>query len=345
MPRALSPPSRYVNLALLVLLLLELLSGVVSLVVGVPDGRWVFWLHRGGGLAIVLLLGWKWRIVVRGYRRQGVTPLTLASALFALLVLGTLTSGVLWTTTGFPGLRVPLLGTLTGLGVHILLALLLVPLFLLHAVTHWARVRARRADFAGRRAALRWTALALAGVASWQLLERAAGAERRFTGSRERGSFSGNRFPSTNWLTDPRPRIDPADYQLHVGDATFTLDDLTTRLPRATVRATLDCTSGWYTTQDWRGVPLAALLAAARSEGGESVVVRSHTGYLRRFPLAEAGELLLATHVGDEPLTRGHGFPTRLVAPGYRGFEWVKWVVAVEVDDAPPWLQPPLPAQ
>ena len=30
-------------------------------------------------------------------------------------------------------------------------------------------------------------------------------------------------------------------------------------------------------------------------------------------------------------------------APGRRGFWWVKWVVAVEVSDRPPWRQPPFP--
>jgi DMSO/TMAO reductase YedYZ molybdopterin-dependent catalytic subunit len=34
-----------------------------------------------------------------------------------------------------------------------------------------------------------------------------------------------------------------------------------------------------------------------------------------------------------------------LVAPGYRGFEWVKWVVEIELSDEPEWLQPPLPLQ
>jgi DMSO/TMAO reductase YedYZ molybdopterin-dependent catalytic subunit len=37
------------------------------------------------------------------------------------------------------------------------------------------------------------------------------------------------------------------------------------------------------------------------------------------------------------------GFPARLVAPGRRGFWWVKWVVSVEVDPAPWWRQPPFP--
>ena len=41
--------------------------------------------------------------------------------------------------------------------------------------------------------------------------------------------------------------------------------------------------------------------------------------------------MLLATHVGDEPLSPGHGAPVRLVAPGRRGFQWVKWIDRIEV--------------
>jgi DMSO/TMAO reductase YedYZ molybdopterin-dependent catalytic subunit len=72
-------------------------------------------------------------------------------------------------------------------------------------------------------------------------------------------------------------------------------------------------------------------------------VVRSATGYARRFPLGDAPHLLLATRVGGAPLSAGHGFPARLVAPGRRGFWWVKWVDAIEVDDVAWWWQPPLP--
>ncbi len=51
---------------------------------------------------------------------------------------------------------------------------------------------------------------------------------------------------------------------------------------------------------------------------------------------AAAGAALhLATHAGEEPLSYEHGFPLRLVAPGRRGFEWVKWITRVEVLTAP----------
>ena len=43
------------------------------------------------------------------------------------------------------------------------------------------------------------------------------------------------------------------------------------------------------------------------------------------------------------PLSHGHGFPARLVAPGRRGFWWVKWVTDIEVSDRPWWWQSPFP--
>jgi len=107
----------------------------------------------------------------------------------------------------------------------------------------------------------------------------------------------------------------------------------------------LDCTGGWYAEQEWRGVRLDRLLGpgAAGRGGSRCLEVVSVTGYRRRFPLADAGRLLLATHVAGQPLTAGHGAPARLVAPGRRGFWWVKWVDRISVLDEPWWLQPPFP--
>ncbi|WP_407647156.1 molybdopterin-dependent oxidoreductase [Goekera deserti] len=52
---------------------------------------------------------------------------------------------------------------------------------------------------------------------------------------------------------------------------------------------------------------------------------------------------MLATDAGDAPLAARHGAPVRLVAPGRRGFWWVKWVTSVELSDRPPWWQSPFP--
>ncbi|HVD15762.1 MAG TPA: molybdopterin-dependent oxidoreductase [Actinomycetota bacterium] len=89
------------------------------------------------------------------------------------------------------------------------------------------------------------------------------------------------------------------------------------------------------------GTPVQALV---RSTGdAKSLLVRSATGYWIRFPVGDLDRLLLATRVGGEPLAARHGFPLRLVAPGRRGFWWVKWVDRVELHDTPWWWQPPFP--
>src|SRR5438874_801632 len=118
------------------------------------------------------------------------------------------------------------------------------------------------------------------------------------------------------------------------------------------IRATLDCTGSFYSTQDWSGVWLSRLLASFPSpargggeSGGSSIHVRSLTGYDRRFAISDAGRLLIATRLGGMPLAPGNGFPVRLVAPDLRGYWWVKWVTTVTIDERPSWWQLPFPIQ
>ncbi len=78
-------------------------------------------------------------------------------------------------------------------------------------------------------------------------------------------------------------------------------------------------------------------------DGARSLLVHAVTGYWVRFPVEEVDELLLATAVGGIPLTPAHGYPVRLVAPGRRGYWWVKWVDRIELSPDPSWWQPPFP--
>jgi hypothetical protein len=339
--------ARAVNVAILLLLVGELASGLGGFLIGAPDGRWLFWFHRAGGLGLVLLLAWKAGIVVRSYRRRGLSVGTGLAAVGGVLFLGSLATGLLWATVGLLRVPVPIFGSWTVLSLHVALSLLLIPLFLTHVGLRWPRPR--RADLIGRRATLRLLVLLAAGLVLWRIQE-VFSAPRRFTGSREEASYAGNPHPVTNWLVDPIPQIDPDRWRLRVrGEVEREISlsyEQALDLCGAVRHAVLDCTGGWYTVQHWDGMLVADLLEQAGvRDDARSLLFRSDTGYTRRFPLAEAGDLLLATHVGEETLSAGHGFPLRLVAPGHRGYGWVKWVAELEVSREPAWLEPPLPLQ
>ena len=157
-------------------------------------------------------------------------------------------------------------------------------------------------------------------------------------GSYERSSFNGNDFPTTSWVADTPRVLAPGEWRLEVAGlverpAELTLDDLDAG---DELVATLDCTGGFYSRQRWRGIALERLLSQARPVGTATHLrVISHTGYRWGFGLGELDDLLLATHVGGEALSHGHGAPVRLVARDRRGFQWVKWVVRVELHDGP----------
>jgi DMSO/TMAO reductase YedYZ molybdopterin-dependent catalytic subunit len=329
---------RGTNLALLALLAMALATGALSFALGSALVRVPAVAHGAVGLGLLLLVPWKSAIVRRGLRRR--RPGSWASVAFAVSVAACLGAGV-GHSTGL--LRS--VGGVTSMQVHVGAALASVPLCLWHVGAR--RVRPRRTDLS-RRALLRAGLLAAGSLAAYGALAavvRAAlpGRGRRFTGSFEVGSFDPHRMPVVQWLDDPVPTVDPARWSLRVvvhGEerARLGLDALDAL--REPVRATLDCTGGWFAEQRWEGVRLASLL---RPVVGRSLTVRSVTGYWRRYPLADAGRLWLATRVEGEPLSPGHGFPARVVAPGRRGFWWVKWVSEVEVSDVPWWWQPPFP--
>jgi DMSO/TMAO reductase YedYZ molybdopterin-dependent catalytic subunit len=146
-------------------------------------------------------------------------------------------------------------------------------------------------------------------------------------------------MPITNSAGEGRQVVDPAYWRLVVrgpGRAPLRLSYADVlALAGNEQAATLDCTTGWYSSQVWRGVPLAALLERAGlslvDPAAAWVRVRGISGYLADFTVAEAQGMLLAAYVGGEVLDHWHGFPLRAVAPTRRGWFWVKWVTEVEV--------------
>jgi len=332
---------RWTNLALFVLLGLAFTTGWVAFFYSTAPSRASLIVHAVSGYGIIALTPWKTVIATRGIRRR--RPGWWASLVFTLLVAASVLAGILHST----GLLVTV-GPFSAMEVHVGAALVAIPFAAWHVIAR--RIPVRTVDLS-RRSLLRASALvATAGLAystgevAVRLL-RLPGSRRRLTGSYAYGSFQPAQLPVTQWLFDTVPSLDPATWRLTVQVGTtmrqWTYDDLLGFDDR--VRATLDCTGGFYSTQDWSGVWLSRLLPPGTVEG--SLHVRSFTGYDRRFAIEEAGRLLVATRLGGAPLDPGHGFPVRLVAPDRRGYWWVKWVTTIVIDDLPDWWQLPFPLQ
>ena len=325
------------NAALLALLAVAFITGWLAFAFGTESARLVLLAHAVAGIAILVLLPWKSIVAKRGVGRP--RPGRWASIALGLIVLASLVAGLGHST----GLVLTWGGPFSSMVVHVGAALIAVPLVVWHVVARPIRIRGTDLS---RRTFLRGSValgLAAATYAGSEILVRAAplpGAGRRFTGSYEAGSFEPYAMPVSSWMFDAIPIIDPNTWTLRTPARTWTYGELAAYDDR--MRCTLDCTGGFYSTQEWSGVRLDRLLGGA---GGGSIRVISSTGYDRRFDVADAPSLLLATRFGDLTLDPGHGFPARLVAPDRRGFWWVKWVVAIEVDDLPTWWQPPFPVQ
>ena len=324
-------PRRLANLALLAAIATLLGSGIVAWLLPESAAGTFYLAHRVAGIALILALAWKYAIARRSLRRRGVRGsgvwIGLAAATLTVAAAGL---GLAW-TAGLVSFDRPF--AYSALNLHVIAGLALGAFVVAHVL---ARGESRPAlvSLAGRRAALRGLVLLGASFVVTVALDRFALA-RRESGSRHAGSFTGNAFPVTIWSVDSVPTVDVASWRLRVsGPASprsveLSYADLST-FPRREASVVLDCTGGWWSEQRWSGVSLSDVLArCGMNEAATRVEVISITGHRWTFDRSEAEQALLATHVGGEPLSAGHGYPLRLVAPSLRGFLWIKWVAEV----------------
>jgi len=154
------------------------------------------------------------------------------------------------------------------------------------------------------------------------------------------------------------PDVAPDGWRLAIGGLELSLDDLRAR-PVAEHTVTMECAGNgrarleprpvsqpWLLeavgTARWRGTPLAPLLAEAGIPDGTVEVLFTgldrgieggdEQAFQRALPLDEAmrDEVLLAYEMNGAPLPPQHGFPLRLVVPGWYGMTNVKWLSRIE---------------
>ncbi len=102
-------------------------------------------------------------------------------------------------------------------------------------------------------------------------------------------------------------------------------------------------THGMIHNMEYTGVPLRTLLAEAGLDAAGDfkdkwvyVEGADASSNGRSIPMEKAmDDVLVAFKANGEALRKEHGYPVRLVVPGWEGNMWVKWLRRVEVLDAP----------
>lgn len=164
------------------------------------------------------------------------------------------------------------------------------------------------------------------------------------------------------------PALDPETWRLRIGGAvgeplTLTLDDLRA-LPTVTQEVTIECagtgrarlrpralSQPWLheavSTGEWTGTPVWPLLerAGPAADVREVVFTGADRGieggveqvYRRSLTLEELrrDEVMLAHGLNGGPLPPQHGFPVRLVVPGWYGMTHVKWLTTLTAVEEP----------
>ncbi len=154
------------------------------------------------------------------------------------------------------------------------------------------------------------------------------------------------------------PAVDAATWKLAVdGSAgrplSFTLDEIKRR-PRVELTPTFECGGNreavlhrMISTVTWTGCSLKALLEEARpgrevleaifwgADSGQETIrgAMYQMNFARSMSLEDAMDsgAIVAYEADGQPLPRVHGFPVRLVVPGWYGVSNVKWLTRIEL--------------
>jgi len=173
-------------------------------------------------------------------------------------------------------------------------------------------------------------------------------------------------FVRNNLLT---PLVDMKEHRLTLKglvdrELSFSVYELPQQFQSVTLQAMLECAGSgrssfqpaasgtpWLATggmgcPKWGGVRLRDVLKAAglkpgaahvAGQGGDPGMVATAAPVIRSIPMAKAMDenTLIAWAMNNEPLPFVHGYPLRLVVPGWVGSASTKWLQTLTVLDAP----------
>jgi DMSO/TMAO reductase YedYZ molybdopterin-dependent catalytic subunit len=157
-----------------------------------------------------------------------------------------------------------------------------------------------------------------------------------------------------------RPQVDVSQWSLRVDGLVekplrLSLDELK-KLPRVEKTVCFECSGnqasrihGMVGNATWAGTPLRSLLEKAKpsedvievafwaaDKGKEKIRDNEYEqNFGRALSIADAMEedCILAYEMNGAPLSFGHGYPLRLIVPGWYGIAQVKWLERIQLND------------
>lgn len=304
-----------------------------------------------GQLVVGGLGGLVYGMVVRRRREPGYL---FTGAVFILLPLAA-SAALLWPVLGthYYGLPINLATVVTLLG--LLGAFVIFERTLVLAFRFLTRpsVQANYQEFSppiGRRALVLGGLGILIAGGGYELLRRLYGiATFSYDGAQYKGRVVQPITPNDQFYCVTKnvvdPRVNASLWRLEVTGLvktrqTYRLERLKS-LPAVTQETTLMCISngldaGLMSNAFWKGVPLNVLLNAATPlPGAAKVRLHGVDNYTDTFPLEKAMDptTLVVYEMNGETLPDRHGFPARVIVPGYFGEKHVKWITRIEVAD------------
>ena len=141
------------------------------------------------------------------------------------------------------------------------------------------------------------------------------------------------------------PNVNANEWRLEIGGLvqkpySLNFDDLRA-MPSVEQFVTLECISNpvggdLISNAKWRGVRLWDIIEKAGVQPGVvDILFRAHDDYTESISLEKSmlEQVILAYEINGEPLPDDHGFPARLIVPGFFGIKQVKWLTAIEAVD------------
>jgi DMSO/TMAO reductase YedYZ molybdopterin-dependent catalytic subunit len=165
------------------------------------------------------------------------------------------------------------------------------------------------------------------------------------------------------------PRVNPATWKLEIGGEgaaapfSLTLNELETGFEQVELAAVCQCSgnrrgfsnphvpgvqwgSGAMGNAIWRGPRLKDVLARARLrndvveivyDGADSAPLNDTPDFIKSLPVAKASDdnTIIALRMNGEPLPHYHGFPARLIVPGWTATYWTKHLTSIRAVTRP----------